>query len=117
VRLYDIDLQRLEGTGLRVIHQPQGSNGSEPVEIIPKLAIRLDDQGHRVCAAFEGQLGGPCACGIYERRPEACRRFEPGCTLCREARQRQGLPAEPVQGSFPDSRPYNSLSLPELPTL
>jgi hypothetical protein len=96
VRLYDIDLERLEGTGLRVINEPQGSNGSEPAEVIPKLATKLGDEGRRVCVAFEGRLGTTCACGIYERRPEACRRFEAGSDLCRASRRRHDLSSTPA---------------------
>jgi uncharacterized protein len=30
-------------------------------------------------------------CGVYETRPEVCRRFEAGSDQCQEARQRSGL--------------------------
>ena len=90
VRLYDMDLARLDGMGLPILQQEQGYG--DPPEVIPKLGTRFDDHGQRVCVAFQGSIGGACACGVYEQRPEACRRFESGSTLCREARQRFGLP-------------------------
>jgi len=46
----------------------------------------------RVCAAFQGRVGGACGCGVYDDRPAACRRFEVGSHLCRVARQEAGLP-------------------------
>jgi Fe-S-cluster containining protein len=51
--------------------------------------------GDTVCAAFEGDVGGYCGCGIYARRPEACRRFEVAGFLCRQARRDAGLPGCP----------------------
>jgi len=34
--------------------------------------------GHYVCAAFRGKIGGPCKCAIYPYRPFNCRAFSPG---------------------------------------
>ena len=48
--------------------------------------------GARVCVAFAGEVGGPCACAIHPDRPGACRRFEAGSDGCRFARQEAGLP-------------------------
>lgn len=89
VRLYDIDLERLRESGLPVIHQEQGG---DPPEVVPKLGTKIVDPGSRGCVAFEGRLGESCTCGIYELRPEACRKFPPGGALCKQARQRMGLP-------------------------
>src|SRR5262249_43840625 len=90
VRLYDIDIGRLHGSELPILMQQQGYG--DPPEVIPKLGTRFDAHGQRVCVALAGSAAGPCACSIYEQRPEACRRFEMGSVLCREARRRFGLP-------------------------
>jgi Fe-S-cluster containining protein len=45
-----------------------------------------------VCVAFRGKVGGECACSIYAARPRACRGFEVGSPLCKEARENAGLP-------------------------
>ena len=51
------------------------------------FGIKLTSQGKRVCAAVEGEVGSTCGCGIYEQRPDACRKFEAGSFLCKEARK------------------------------
>ena len=89
VRLYDIDLDRLQGVDVPVIFQTQGYG--EPPEVIPKLGTKIDGQGGRVCVGFDGRAGEACGCGIYDSRPEACRKFEAGSELCKEARRRMGL--------------------------
>lgn len=88
VRLYNLDLARVHGRGLPVIHQLQ--DGDSP-EVVPKLATKLVPAG-RVCIAFEGEPGAACQCTIYTDRPNACRQVEPGSFTCRESRQRFGLP-------------------------
>jgi Fe-S-cluster containining protein len=89
VRLYDLDRERLEPLGLPVVLQTQGYD--DPPEVIAKLGTKSDEQGGRVCVAFEGRAGQACACGIYAARPEACRQFEVGGLLCQEARRCKGL--------------------------
>jgi hypothetical protein len=49
--------------------------------------------GDRVCVAFAGEVGGPCACAIHPERPRECRRFQAGSLGCRLARREAGLPA------------------------
>ena len=44
------------------------------------------------CAALCGQVGNRTWCGIYEVRPDACRKFVPGSPLCLEARGKFDLP-------------------------
>jgi len=90
VRLYDIDLDLVKATGLPIIEQVQGYG--DPPEIISKLGTLIDAEGRRSCAAFAGTVGASCACTIYGQRPNACRRFEAGGSLCRESRRRYGLP-------------------------
>jgi Fe-S-cluster containining protein len=50
--------------------------------------MRLD--GER-CAALRGRLGERVACAVYDIRPRACRRVEPGDDRCRQYRAERGL--------------------------
>jgi Fe-S-cluster containining protein len=90
VRLYEIDIERLRPHNLPVIMQTQGYG--DPPEVLEKLGTKMDSQNRRVCIAFVGSVAEPCGCGVYEDRPVACRKFEVGDVLCREARVRMGLP-------------------------
>ena len=90
VRLYDIDLERLRGSRLSILRQ-QEPNSDTPEEIV-KLGTTFDAGRRHACVALSGRAGEMCACSVYERRPEACRKFEIGGALCRAARQRVGLP-------------------------
>lgn len=47
-----------------------------------------------VCVAMCGQIGVKSRCSIYERRPQVCRDFEPGSSLCMWARKQANLPHE-----------------------
>lgn len=49
------------------------------------LATRHTDDGV-ICVALRGRLGTDVACAIYDRRPDACRRFVPGSRPCRRLR-------------------------------
>jgi Fe-S-cluster containining protein len=55
------------------------------------LATKKGSSGRRVCASFEGTLGGSCSCAIYDRRPDACRTFERGSEDCARARSLVGV--------------------------
>jgi Fe-S-cluster containining protein len=48
--------------------------------------------GYPACVAFDGELCVRCGCSVYPDRPAVCREFEAGGELCREARERAGLP-------------------------
>lgn len=48
--------------------------------------------GAPACVGFQGELGKQCGCSIYKDRPSVCREFEVGSDVCREARERAGLP-------------------------
>ena len=89
VRLYDSDRIQLQGTGLVFIQEECPADDS--FEPIFKLSTKLDEQGNRICLALEGSAGKDCTCQVYSIRPQACRLFEVGGALCREARQRLGL--------------------------
>jgi uncharacterized protein len=56
--------------------------------------LRLD--GDR-CAALRGKLGQRVSCAVYEHRPRACRRVEPGTPRCLQYRRERGVgpPAAP----------------------
>ncbi len=47
--------------------------------------LRMDDRGR--CTALRGALGQRVSCAIYEVRPRACRRVEPGSQDCERARR------------------------------
>ena len=39
------------------------------------------------CKALEGKVGERVICSIYENRPDVCRKFEPGPSVCDYARR------------------------------
>lgn len=43
------------------------------------------------CAALEGAIGGPTACGVYPQRPSPCREVQAGDAKCARARAAHGL--------------------------
>jgi hypothetical protein len=43
------------------------------------------------CAALRGRPGERVACAIYDLRPSACRRVEPGSRECRRDRRERGI--------------------------
>lgn len=43
------------------------------------------------CVALTGEVGKCVGCSIYENRPSACRKFEVGSELCKEARLQKKL--------------------------
>jgi len=55
------------------------------------LATKTNHQGHVVCTALRGSVGGQCSCRIYDARPRACRRFKPGSQECLAARDEAGI--------------------------
>lgn len=86
--LYPNDVARLDGLGLPVFQMTQG-DGDDAITL---LGTRVDGQARRVCVAFGGEVGGACACTVYEARPAVCRDVEPGDGACRDSRRRFGLP-------------------------
>lgn len=65
-------------------------------EGIPKEMLRNDYPLMKTdvecrCIALEGSVGDSVRCGVYEVRPEACRRFKAGSQLCLEARAAKGI--------------------------
>ncbi len=55
------------------------------------LLTRLDGAGRCVCVALRGTIGRRASCGIYARRPDECRKLEPGSRECRKARRQAGM--------------------------
>jgi Fe-S-cluster containining protein len=76
---------RMRRHGLRVVEAALGARC---------LAAAPHDGawGYPACVAFDGELGVRCGCSVYAERPAVCRDFESGGELCREARERAGLP-------------------------
>jgi Fe-S-cluster containining protein len=89
VALADDEATRLTSLQLPVILQRQGG---DPPEVVPKLGTKLSANAMNICVALEGSAGSRCRCSVYEARPLACRQFEVGSKVCREARRRIGLP-------------------------
>jgi Fe-S-cluster containining protein len=52
--------------------------------------MRLDV--HQRCGALRGAPGRRVRCDIYEVRPAACRKVEPGSRACLLARAEKGIP-------------------------
>ena len=79
VDLFDVDVARLSPAYRRtnVAHSGTG------------LALRTKrtKQSGTVCVALRGTVGRRVSCGIYDRRPDACRCFSPGGAACLEARR------------------------------
>ncbi|MEO8704231.1 MAG: YkgJ family cysteine cluster protein [Kofleriaceae bacterium] len=65
-------------TAALVVRDPDG---------VPHLRLAPDGR----CVALAGGLAEHVACTIYEARPAACRRVEPGDELCRLYRADHGL--------------------------
>jgi Fe-S-cluster containining protein len=82
VYLHRDEARRMKRLGLSVIHADGDAY----------LGARSCGGGRPTCVAFRGRVGGECGCGIYDDRPTVCRAFEVGEALCREARERAGLP-------------------------
>lgn len=55
------------------------------------LLTKLDTVGNCVCVALRGTVGRRVSCGIYERRPSACRELVAGSRACLKARRQAGL--------------------------
>jgi uncharacterized protein len=85
VYLDRVEASRMRRHGLRVIEAALGGwcLGAAPHDGV---------WGYPACVAFEGELGVSCGCSVYEDCPSVCREFEVGGDLCREARERTGLP-------------------------
>lgn len=55
------------------------------------LRTKKNSQGHIVCVAFRGKVGGKCRCSIYKDRPDPCSHFRPRTNVCRLARREARL--------------------------
>jgi len=76
-----------------VLRRDRSDAGGIPPELVREDLPLLRTVGNR-CAALVGEIGSSVRCGIYGARPMACRKFEPGGVLCREARRALGLTTE-----------------------
>ncbi|MCA1573778.1 MAG: YkgJ family cysteine cluster protein [Acidobacteria bacterium] len=62
-----------------------GERGSLPAPIARRQLRR--DPVTNTCLGLEGEIGSSVRCGIYSRRPAACRDFEAGSDQCHAARR------------------------------
>jgi Fe-S-cluster containining protein len=86
------------------IEVPKRTTLAQHRALIRKLTV-INDQGERHmklvgkeqrCIALSGEPGVSVACTIYEMRPPACRRVEPGSDECRRDRFERGIDSVPV---------------------
>lgn len=68
-----------------------GNNVDDPSEGLDVGLRMIKGKDGFACVAFRGQVGGPCSCFIYDRRPEICQKFKPGGVECKYAREVEGL--------------------------
>ena len=61
-----------------------------PPEMLRKDFPLMKTVGDR-CVGLKGKVGKGVSCKVYEDRPTACQRFEPGSKLCKEARGKHGI--------------------------
>lgn len=94
------DENRAEGY-LDYVQVPARSPLARNVTLLRKLTVvnarrerhmRLSGREQR-CAALSGVLGERVSCTIYELRPPACRRVQPGSKECRRDRRERGIGA------------------------
>lgn len=64
----------------------QGQNG----EITVNRQLRRDPETGN-CSALKGEIGKLVECGIYENRPDDCRKFDAGSDRCRALRRAYGI--------------------------
>lgn len=57
----------------------------------PAFKTKLTKNGCLVCHFLKGTVGKNAPCGIYKRRPEACRSFEPGTKECLDFRKQKRI--------------------------
>jgi Fe-S-cluster containining protein len=69
-----------------VLRRDRSDAAGIPPEMVRTDLPLLKTQGAR-CVALLGTVGQCTGCKIYDVRPVACRNFEPGGMLCREARR------------------------------
>jgi Fe-S-cluster containining protein len=53
----------------------------------PALRTKMTAHHVLVCRFLKGEVGEKVSCAIYDRRPDACRKFPAGSVMCREFRR------------------------------
>ena len=85
------------------VEVPRRSMLAQRRSLVRKLTV-VNAQGERHmrlvgkdqrCIALAGQLGENVSCTIYELRPPACRRVEPGSEECLRDRRERGIDSCP----------------------
>ncbi len=64
--------------------------GGQNDEITVNHQLRRDSETGN-CLALKGDVGKTVGCGIYENRPEDCRKFDAGSDRCRALRRAYGI--------------------------
>jgi Fe-S-cluster containining protein len=86
------------------VEVPKRTRLAQQRALVRKLTV-VNRQGERHmklvgkdqrCIALEGQLGVNVSCGIYELRPPACRKVEPGSDECLRDRNERGIDSLPA---------------------
>ncbi len=86
VDLDDADYRRLTDREKRLLVHDDGATFTGDAQL-RSLLTKHDRRGNCRCKALRGTIGRRVYCSIYERRPRACVRFEPGSPGCRAARE------------------------------
>jgi Fe-S-cluster containining protein len=85
------------------VEVPKRTRLAQQRALVRKLTV-VNQQGERHmklvgkdqrCIALEGELGVNVSCGIYELRPPACRKVEPGSDECLRDRAERGIDSLP----------------------
>jgi Fe-S-cluster containining protein len=73
------DLDRLGCIGLAEVADPAQFEG---YPFLPPYTMKARCLPDGRCVALAGRVGVAVSCSIYEKRPEACRKFERGSVDC-----------------------------------
>jgi uncharacterized protein len=88
------------------VEVPKRTRLAQRRALLRKLTV-LNPQGERHmkllgkeqrCIALSGKLGVSVSCTIYDLRPPACRKVEPGSDECRRDRLERGIDSAPAVG-------------------
>lgn len=83
VHLLDHDVERLTSQEKETLVYVETSFGGKQYS----MKTAYDSLGNCRCVALEGDVGKKVACSIYDQRPNVCRKFTAGDSICDYARQ------------------------------
>jgi len=81
-----------------------GNDADVPDDVVGDDLYLRCKLGTHECVALIGRVGDSVSCGIYDRRPQACRSFEPGSDGCLQCRAHHGLDNRRPRGNVEQSR-------------